>query len=187
MMSSSIHASDVNNRSGAECNVSLKLWNRSRSNSGDAQSESEQFKFIDVLVLLFAGGFGLVAWGLPAGAAGRLGPADVPLGLAIAAGAAAGWSLLQPPRRAAEDAMPAAPWRALLLVLGAVVVFALSVRSLGLVPAGLLTGTVAALGIAGVGILRALGAGAVTTALIALAFVGLLGQPLPLWPVGRPW
>lgn len=133
--------------------------------------------------------FAWAASALPAGAPSRLGPADVPLALAATTALAALVCLLRPRENtiAAAEADPCAalervPLPSLLRLLGAVVLFAATIGPLGLMLAGSLCVALAARATIGSTLLGALVAGAGTTAICAIVFVGLVGQPLPLWP-----
>jgi hypothetical protein len=70
----------------------------------------------------------------------------------------------------------------MLAAIAAVIVMAFATRTLGLLPSVWVAGSLAALGVGGVSLMRAcmIGAGLAITA--ALLFVGLLRQPLPLLP-----
>lgn len=132
------------------------------------------------------------AWGYPLPLTGRLHPAAVPLGLcalllvAIALLAWRGPSRLPP--LLVHDCAQAEPagLRALAAAVIAVIILAFGARSVGLLPTILAAGSVAALGVPGVSVARALHIGAGLALGLSLLFVGLLRQPLPLlrWSFG---
>jgi hypothetical protein len=123
---------------------------------------------------------------LPPALAGRLHPGLVPGALAILCLAGALLGLLSPRGQAMPDAncLPAgtATQRGVLATLVAIGLLALAIRPLGAPITIAMAGAAAALGVRGVGIVRAgligLGLGLAATSV----FVWLLRQPLPLWP-----
>jgi Tripartite tricarboxylate transporter TctB family len=84
----------------------------------------------------------------------------------------------------AEGRISGVPWRALLLIVLAVLFFGLTVRGLGLVPATAVTAMLAALASSRTGILAAVAIAAGLTVLCVIVFVLALQLRLPL--VG-PW
>jgi len=82
------------------------------------------------------------------------------------------------------DAIGRIPWRALGLILGAVLLFAMTVRGLGLVPTTFLAAFLSALASRRMSLVRAVAIGAGLTGLSVLIFVVALSLRLPL--VG-PW
>ena len=84
----------------------------------------------------------------------------------------------------AEERLGSIPWRALVLIVAAVLFFGLTVRGLGLVPATAVTALLTALASSRTGILAAVAIAAGLTALCVLVFVLALQLRLPL--VG-PW
>jgi Tripartite tricarboxylate transporter TctB family len=84
----------------------------------------------------------------------------------------------------AEGRFGSVPWRALLLIVLAVLFFGLTVRGLGLVPATAVTALLAALASSRTGILAALAIAAGLTVLCVLVFVLALQLRLPLF---GPW
>ena len=85
-----------------------------------------------------------------------------------------------------EDAAPigSVPWRALLLVLGAVVLFGLTVRGLGLVPSIFLASLLSAFASERTGVVGAVVIAAGLTTVCILVFVVALSVRLPLF---GPW
>jgi hypothetical protein len=83
-----------------------------------------------------------------------------------------------------EGRLGSVPWRALLLIVAAVVFFGLTVRGLGIVPATAVTALLTALASYRTGILAALAIAAGLTVLCVLIFVLALQLRLPL--IG-PW
>lgn len=133
------------------------------------------------------------AWGFHPPLAGRLHPASVPLGLcALLLVTIALLSWLGPsrlPPLLVHDCAQAEPagLRALTAAVVAVIILAFGARSVGLLPAILAAGSVAALGVPGVSVGRALLIGACLALGFSLLFVGLLRQPLPLLPWSFGW
>jgi Tripartite tricarboxylate transporter TctB family len=84
----------------------------------------------------------------------------------------------------AEERFGGVPWRALFLIVLAVLFFGLTVRGLGIVPATAITALLAALASSRTGILAAMAIAAGLTVLCVLIFVLALQLQLPL--VG-PW
>jgi hypothetical protein len=137
--------------------------------------------------LIFVGcglAFGIAATGYEIGTALRMGPGYFPLvlagalaliGIAIAARGLAGGE---------EGGLGAVPWRALVLILGAVVIFGATVRGLGLGPAILVTAFVTALASDENGPAAAAVLAAALTVFCLLIFSYGLGVPVP---VLGPW
>lgn len=134
--------------------------------------------------LVFAG-FGAtglaVGWNYALGTAFRMGPGYFPLvinavllllGLCVAASSFAG----------DDEPRPEIALRPLVLVLGAVVIFALTVRPLGLIPATLALVVVSRLGGFDVRAVELALLCIVLAGGAALVFVYGLGLPLTLWP-----
>ena len=84
----------------------------------------------------------------------------------------------------AEERLGSVPWRALILIVVAVLFFGLTVRGLGLVPATAVTALLTALASYRTGILAALAIAAGLTLLCMLIFVLALQLRLPLF---GPW
>ena len=84
----------------------------------------------------------------------------------------------------AEERLGSIPWRALVLIVAAVLFFGLTVRGLGLVPATAVTALLTALASSRTGILAAVAIAAGLTALCVLIFVLALQLRLPLF---GPW
>jgi hypothetical protein len=145
----------------------------------------------DVLAGLTFVGFGLA---FAAGAATyeigspvRMGPGFYPLLVAILLVALGGAILIRPALQDAGDAaepLTAPAWRAVPLILGAVILFGLTARGLGLIPAIFITSSLSALASHRTNILLALILGAALTALSVAIFVLALRLNLPLL---GPW
>ena len=88
------------------------------------------------------------------------------------------------PGSGAEERLGSVPWRALFLIVLAVLFFGLTVRGLGLVPATAVTALLTALASYRTGILAAVGIAAGLTVLCVLIFVLALQLRLPLF---GPW
>ena len=84
----------------------------------------------------------------------------------------------------AEGRLGGVPWRALFLIVLAVLFFGLTVRGLGLVPATAVTALLTALASSRTGILTAMAIAAGLTVLCVLVFVLALQLRLPLF---GPW
>jgi len=132
------------------------------------------------LVVIAVAGFAYwLARHLPAGAGGGMGPGTLPKGLALLLGALGVALLLN-----SVNSESLARWsiRGPLFVLGALVLFGLAVRPLGLVVAGPLAIAVAALGSSEVRWRETLIFGAVVTLFCVGLFKFALGLPIPLAP-----
>jgi hypothetical protein len=124
---------------------------------------------------------------MPPPLAGRLHPAHVPAAIALLAFAASLTCILRPDltTSASDAACPppaAASPRGVVCAVGAIVIIALGTRDLGLLPTVCVAGAAGALGIRGVGVVRACVIGAGLSFVAALLFALLLRQPLPLLP-----
>jgi hypothetical protein len=142
----------------------------------------------DILAGLVFAAFGLAfavsATAYPIGTTVRMGPGYFPLvlggllvllgGLVVAKGFVAG----------EEGTIGALPWRALALILGAVLFFGLTVRGLGLVPSTLVTALLSAFASRRTGVVAAVLVSVGLTVLCVLVFAVVLSLRLPL--VG-PW
>lgn len=135
------------------------------------------------LIFIFFGGLAvLLARGLPMGTAMRMGPGYFPTSVggtlallgAVVAARALWWS---------SEAIK--PWmlRPLLLVLGAVLVFAFLIDSLGLVPATLALILISSLGGGEFRLWEVVLLSLVLAVLAVSLFVYGLGLPLRVWPV----
>jgi hypothetical protein len=142
----------------------------------------------DVIAGLVFVGFGLAFGGIALtyeiGTPLRMGAGFFPILLAgilvVLGGLIAAKAYLE----ADADAIGRIPWRALVLILGAVLLFALTVRGLGLIPATFLASFLAALASRRMTLIRAVAIGAGLTGLSVLIFVVALSLRLAL--VG-PW
>jgi hypothetical protein len=79
-----------------------------------------------------------------------------------------------------EGAIGLIPWRAVALILGAIVLFGFTVRGLGLIPSTFLTALMSAFASRRAGVLPALAIATGLTILCVLIFVGALSLRLPL-------
>jgi putative tricarboxylic transport membrane protein len=132
------------------------------------------------LVVIAVAGFAYwLARNLPAGAAGGMGPGTLPKGLALLLGALGVALLLN-----SSNSESAARWsiRGPLFVLGALVVFGLAVRPLGLVVAGPLAIAGAAFASSEVRWRETLVFGGLMTVFCIGLFKFALGLPIPLAP-----
>lgn len=140
--------------------------------------------FFGGLAVIAVAGFAYwLARGLPAGAAGGMGPGTLPKGLALLLGGLGVVLLLN-----SFKSERLAPWaiRGPLFVLGALVLFGLAVRPLGLAVAGPLAIAAAAFGSSEVRWRETLVYGLVMTLFCIGLFKFALGLPIPLapWLVG---
>jgi putative tricarboxylic transport membrane protein len=140
--------------------------------------------FFGGLAVIAVAGFAYwLARHLPAGTGGGMGPGTLPKGLALLLGAL-GFALLLNSFQSER----LAPWtiRGPLFVLGALVLFGLAVRPLGLVVAGPLAIAAAAFGSSEVRWRETLVYGLAMTAFCVGLFKFALGLPIPLapWLVG---
>jgi hypothetical protein len=138
-----------------------------------------------LIFLGFGIAFGTAAAGYPIGTAFRMGPGYFPLLLAGALGLL-GLAIIAKGVRASgvgEDFGPV-PWRALVFILGAIIVFGATVRGLGLAPSVFVTAFLGALASRSNPPLAALVLAAGMTAFCVLIFHYGLGVALPLF---GPW
>ena len=136
-----------------------------------------------VIFIVFGGLFVLGALGLERGTAFRMGPGFFPLvlaGLLIALGLA----VIIKSVGSMSPAMSAVPWRALALVLSAPVIFGLTVRGLGLLPAVAAVVLISAFASQRVSVRLALILMAGLTGFCVLVFGVGLKLPIPLF---GPW
>ncbi len=134
--------------------------------------------------IAFGAAFGVTAATYEVGSALRMGPGYFPLvlggllflfgGLIIAKGLVA----------AEHEPIGEIPWRAIVLLLGAVLVFGLTVRGLGLVPAIFITALMSAFASRRTTVIAALLIAGGLTVLCVLIFVVALRLRLPLF---GPW
>jgi hypothetical protein len=143
---------------------------------------------VGLLFVAIGLGFGVHAWlGIRIGTPARMGPGFFPVVLsvvlvglgALIAGRAIGASPSQPGRVAWRVS-----WRGLALVLAAPVVFGLTIRGLGFVPAVAAAGLIASLASRDTGLARAVLIALGLTALCVAIFIYGVGVPTPLF---GPW
>ncbi|MCL2894175.1 tripartite tricarboxylate transporter TctB family protein [Brenneria tiliae] len=136
-----------------------------------------------LLYLLLGGAFAIVAWRhYPLGGAARMGPGFLPFWLGTLLMLIGGWVLTQGIRSRLAERLPPTNWRALGLVAGSIVAFALALPWCGLLFAIVLMVLVATLAAPHASLLRAAALGGSLALFSALVFVKGLGLPLPLWP-----
>ena len=129
--------------------------------------------------------FGIGAVQLPLGSALRMGPGYFPLMLAALLVLIGAIIVLQALREESVGIkMHAVPWRGLILILAAPVVFGLTVRGLGLLPAILLVTLISSFASRRMGVLLALAITVCLTVFCVLVFNVALGLPIRL--IG-PW
>lgn len=128
--------------------------------------------------------FAIMAYGYDLGTPVRMGPGTFPLALGCLL-AALGVAVVAKGVLAGEgEAIGVIPWRALLLILGAVLVFGLTVRGLGLAAALFISIAMSAFASRRTSPAVALALAVLLTAFCALIFVFGLGLPLALF---GPW
>ena len=139
-----------------------------------------------LIFVAFGLGFAITSLSYELGTPLRMGPGYFPLvlgGILVVLGLfIAGKGLI--PSSGAEGRFGSVPWRALILLVVAVLFFGLTVRGLGLVPATAVTALLTALASYRTGILAALAIAAGLTMLCMLIFVLALQLRLPLF---GPW
>lgn len=129
--------------------------------------------------------FMVAALGLERGTALRMGPGYFPLllaGLLILIGAAVAFRALR--EEAAAIHMHAVPWRGMILILAAPVLFGVTVRGLGLLPAIAIVAAISSFASRRMTIVLAAGITVLLTAFCVLVFNVGLGLPIRL--IG-PW
>ncbi len=138
-----------------------------------------------LVLLAFATAYGIASAGLPLRSALGIGPGFFPLVLSVLLGAIAlgltAHGCLTGPGHAAAAPLPL---RGIALVTAAPILFALTVTSIGLVPALVLAVFVSALASRHISVLAAAVLALAVTLFCTLVFVRALGLPLPLL---GPW
>lgn len=127
--------------------------------------------------------FAFQAFGLELGTTFRMGPGYFPLVLALILILLGGIVLVQATRVQGEP-IGALAWRGMLLILPAPIIFGLTVRGLGFVPALFLAALVAAFASTRMRPLMAVALAAIVTFFSALVFIEALGLPFRLF---GPW
>ena len=133
--------------------------------------------------LVFGGAFAVGALSYPLGTTERMGPGFFPL-LLGALLAAVGVVLAIKPHDADDEPMIRPSWRALVFLLGGLLIFGLTIRGLGLIPTVFVTSFVAAFASRETGPVAAFGMAVALTAVSYAVFVVALQLPLP---VLGPW
>jgi hypothetical protein len=141
--------------------------------------------FAGLIFVSFGLAFGYASLNYQIGTALRMGPGYFPLVLSIIIVALGAIILVQavaaPPD---ETPIGGVPWLGLLLIMGGLIFFGLTVRGLGLLPALFVTSFVSAFASKQTGVVGALLIAAFLTAISMLIFVWALGLPLRLF---GPW
>jgi hypothetical protein len=142
----------------------------------------------DVLAGLVFIGFGLafaiLALGYDLGTPVQVGPGGFPLVLGSILVLLGGLIAVKGTIEGVAEPVGVIPWRAVGLVIGSVVVFALTVRGLGVIPATFLTTMMAGFASVRARLIPTVAIGVGLTAVSVLVFVVALGVRLPL--IG-PW
>ncbi len=138
----------------------------------------------DILAgLIFAGfgmAFALLSLGYGIGTTVRMGPGYFPFFLGGALALLGALIVGRGFFAGEEGAIGVIPWRAAALILGAIVLFGLTVRGLGLVPSTFVTALMSAFASRRAGVLPALAIAIGLTVLCVLVFVVALSLRLPL-------
>lgn len=133
--------------------------------------------------LAFGAAFAVGALSYPLGSTERMGPGFFPLLLGTFL-AVVGVVLAVRPHETEDEPLARPSWRAMLFLLGGLLVFGLTVRGLGLLPSVFVTSLLAAFASRETGPPAALGMAVVLTAVSYLVFIVALQLPLP---VLGPW
>jgi hypothetical protein len=128
----------------------------------------------------FGAAFALLSIGYGIGTTVRMGPGYFPFFLGAALAILGALIVARGFLAGEEGAIGIIPWRAVALILGAIVLFGLTVRGLGLIPSTFLTALMSAFASRRAGILPALAVAFGLTILCVLVFVIALSLRLPL-------
>jgi Tripartite tricarboxylate transporter TctB family len=128
----------------------------------------------------FGMAFAVLSVGYGIGTTVRMGPGYFPFFLGVALVLLGALIVARGLLAGEEGAIGVIPWRAVTLILGAIVVFGLTVRGLGLVPSTFLTALMSAFASRRAGLLPALAIAIGLTVLCVLIFVIALSLRLPL-------
>jgi hypothetical protein len=128
----------------------------------------------------FGAAFALLSIGYGIGTTVRMGPGYFPFFLGAALAILGALIVARGFLAGEEGAVGIIPWRAVALILGAIVLFGLTVRGLGLIPSTFLTALMSAFASRRAGILPALAVAFGLTILCVLVFVIALSLRLPL-------
>lgn len=134
--------------------------------------------------LAFGSAFAIMATSYQLGTTLRMGPGYFPLGLGIALALLGSLILAKGFLDGEAGEIGAIPWRAMILIPGAVLIFGLTVRGLGLVPTTFAVALMSAFASRRTGIAGALLVTVGLTVLCVLIFVVALSVPVPLF---GPW
>ena len=137
-----------------------------------------------IIFIGFGLAFAVAAYGYGIGTAIRLGPGAFPLMLGGCLVTLGLITVIQGFLADEGQAIGPVPWRAILLVIGGILFFGVTVRGLGLAPALFVAVLLSAFASSRTNPLSALLLALALTAFCALIFVGGLGLPIPL--IG-PW
>lgn len=137
-----------------------------------------------VTFLVFGVGFAVGATSYQVGDPVRMGPGYFPLVVGVLLAVLGVVIIVKPtsPDESGPLTMPS--WRAVALIVGAFIVFALTVRGLGLAPSTFLAATMASLSSPQMRLPAALGLSLALTVVSVLVFVFALSLRMPLW---GPW
>jgi hypothetical protein len=128
----------------------------------------------------FGMAFAVLSIGYGIGTTVRMGPGYFPLFLGGALALLGALIVARGVLAGEEGAVGLIPWRAVALILGAIVVFGLTVRGLGLIPSTFVAALMSAFASRRAGVLPALAIAVGLTVLCVLVFVVALSLRLPL-------
>jgi hypothetical protein len=137
-----------------------------------------------VTFVVFGVSFAAGATAYPVGNLARMGPGLYPLVVGVLLAALGAFIAVRPALDGEADTLTAPAWRGLAFTLGAVVLFALTVRGLGLIPAVFLSALLGSLASRRTGPLMAVSLAVALTVLSYLVFVVGLRLTSPLF---GPW
>lgn len=135
-----------------------------------------------LVFIAFGLAFAIGALNYDLGIVSRMGPGYVPLALGAILVALGILTIVEGVLRAEDSPLGPVPWRAIVLLIGAVLFFAFTVRRLGLVPAIFVSAMMAAFSSTRTTMLQALIIAVTLTVFCVLIFVEALGMPVRLFP-----
>jgi hypothetical protein len=138
--------------------------------------------FAGLVLIAFGLAFAIGATNYDLGVVSRMGPGYVPLALGCILVAIGILTIVEGVLRAEGSPIGPVPWRAIVLLIGAVLFFAFTVRRLGLVPAIFVSAIMAAFSSTRTTVIQALVIALALTVFCVLIFVEALGLPIRLFP-----
>ncbi len=134
-----------------------------------------------LIFILLALAFGFVATGYRFGTPANMGAGFLPVSLSVLLAVLGIFIIVQAVGRASEPVEWGSFWP-VLVVVGAILIFALVLRPLGFACASFVTVLVSSFAGPRIGWVRRLVPAVILSAVASVVFVSLLGLPLPLWP-----